>query len=339
MRETELFTCLLRQTGLGELTAEPSRVSGGYMHRMYRLETAAGAYAAKLMNPEIMKRPGVFENYRRAEMLEGVLEKNRIPVVGALELNGRKMQEIAGQYIYIFPWIDGRAISWAEITENHCRAVGEILGRIHGILRSDGKNDVAKIDVDWNGLISGAEGVCPNLANALRERLALLVRAQDDYNAAVAALPDITTITNGDMDCKNVLWSEGRPFVIDLECLNYGNPMMDMFILALSWAGGDACRMNYAHLRAFISSYARVYGPLDADPEKLYGLGFSWLEWLEYNAKRALGIECADAEEQRLGLDEALNTLNRIVYYDSLRGALPANINKWISEVNTHEHP
>ena len=36
---------IVQQFGLGELTALPQRVSGGYMHRMYKVETLAGVYA------------------------------------------------------------------------------------------------------------------------------------------------------------------------------------------------------------------------------------------------------------------------------------------------------
>lgn len=326
MNETALFNELLHKCGLGSLTAPPRRVHGGYMHRMYRLDTASGAYAVKLMNPVIMDRQGALENYRRAESLERLLEENRIPIVAAMEINGAKLQRVGEQYMYVFPWIDGSAVGWDRITEYHCRAAGVILARIHKILRLEERCAVADISIDWKPYIIKAKSDCPALANALKDNLTLLVRAQDEYNAAAAALPDVVTITDGDMDSKNVMWVDERPLVIDLECLDFGNPMMDMFILALSWAGGAACDMDYARLKAFMRAYTHKYGSLDTDPKKLYGLGFIWLEWLEYNTKRALGIECADAEEQKLGHEEALATLKRIVYHDSIRDRLMANI-------------
>lgn len=40
------------------------------------------------------------------------------------------------------------------------------------------------------------------------------------------------------------------------------------------------------------------------DWKTLSGVGFAWLDWLEYNTKRALRIECGDEEEQKLGIRE-----------------------------------
>lgn len=40
-------------------------------------------------------------------------------------------------------------------------------------------------------------------------------------------------------------------------------------------------------------------------------LAYTWLEWLEYNLRRALG-ECADENEKMIGVAEAKNTLDRI---------------------------
>ena len=91
--------------GLGELKAPAERVYGGLMHSMYRMVTDKGRYAVKLLNPEIMKRPDVFENYRIAEGLENKLQEAGIPIVPALEFTGSKMQCINGQYFYIFNWV------------------------------------------------------------------------------------------------------------------------------------------------------------------------------------------------------------------------------------------
>ena len=48
-------------------------VSGGLMHRMYRVETDGGKYAVKHLNPIIMKRPDALANYAKAEKLEETL--------------------------------------------------------------------------------------------------------------------------------------------------------------------------------------------------------------------------------------------------------------------------
>ena len=99
----QLFEKLL----LGQVTSPISPVSGGFMHRMYKVCTENQTYAVKLLNPEIMKRPAAMSNYKKAERLEAILESARIPIVPALIFDGKKMQEFQGNYFYIFDWHEG----------------------------------------------------------------------------------------------------------------------------------------------------------------------------------------------------------------------------------------
>ena len=100
-----IFNEIISKLNLGTLTAPAERVYGGYMHKMYRLETEKGKYAVKLLNPEIMKRPDVFENYMMAEALEKKLQERSVPIVPALEFSGSKMQCVNNQYFYVFNFI------------------------------------------------------------------------------------------------------------------------------------------------------------------------------------------------------------------------------------------
>ena len=348
--ETEaFFQEAVKQVGLGELTAPPQRVQGGFLHKMYKLQTASGVYALKLLNPVIMRRADAMGNYQRAEKLERVLEKNDIPVITALEKNGEKMQCLDGQYYYLFDWSEGKALDWHEIGEEHCRIAGKLLAKIHRIPCeenrkspeqkagkgaeeevveiSGGDNQEARaqealFDVDWDGYIRQAAAACPEIAGELAENRELLYLAQKEYNAAVRSVPDVRCICDGDMDCKNVLWADGKPFLIDLECLDYGNPFTEMFQLALSWAGGAVCELDTGRFAGFVDAYRGEYGEVPVDWKVLSGVGYSWLDWLAYNVRRALGIECGDEEERQLGIRETHETIRRIRYYHSVREEL-----------------
>lgn len=333
------FEIILKKFGLGNLTAQPQRVTGGYMHKMFKLETTTGKYAIKLLNPLIMKRQDALENYKRAEYLERILSENDIPIVPALEMNGVRLQCLDEQYFYLFKWTDAKALGWHAIKEEHCRTAGNLLARIHQIpLQSfrSGKTDSPdagigqeepfkfdvsdrKFQIDWDMYILQAEKMQSELTEELAENRELLYEAQQEYNAAIDSAPDIVCITDGDMDCKNVLWKDGEPLIIDLECLDFGNPILEMFQLGLSWAGGDVCEIDLARLRAFLTAYRSEYGEINVDWKRLSGVGFSWLDWLEYNTKRALLIECGDEEEQKLGIRESHATIRRIVYYQLVR--------------------
>lgn len=298
------------------------------MHKMYKLETTTGTYAVKLLNPTIMKRPDALGNYQRAEKLESVLQQNNIPCVPALEIDGRKMHCVDGQYVYIFNWVNGKSILWENLTKEHCETAGNLLAKIHKIEQTNEPFETDKIHVDWDAYIARSKENCPEIATALAKHRDLLYTAQEQYNQAIRSMPSITTICDGDMDCKNILWVDDKPLLIDLECLDYGNPYWEMFRLALDWSGDVICKINFEYLNAFLSAYRQEFGELSIDLSSLYGLGFGWLDWLDYNVKRALMLECEDEEERRLGIEQVLGTLPRIVYYASVREELLAHLPK-----------
>ena len=124
------ISALFRQCGLGNICGSIEPVSGGLMHKMYKVRTETDTYAVKCLNPEVMKRPGVLDNYKRAEALERILEKECIPIVPALSFEGKKMIEAGGRFYYIFHWQVGRITDDNAISKSQCYLAGEILGRI-----------------------------------------------------------------------------------------------------------------------------------------------------------------------------------------------------------------
>ena len=132
-----------------KLKQPPLRLSGGLMHKMYKLETDQGIYALKLLNPFIMQREDAMENYREAERLESILEQKKIPILPALSVYGSKMQEMEGFYFYLFPYYRGTVLKNSEVTEEHCRKIGKILARIHSIDKKNGDGILPKMSIDW----------------------------------------------------------------------------------------------------------------------------------------------------------------------------------------------
>lgn len=319
MESSALFSHILSNLNLGTLTVKPQRVTGGYMHKMYKIETTTGKYAVKLLNPSIMKRPDVFKNYQRAEYLENVLQEHKIPVVNAMEIDGRKMHCIDNQYFYVFQWVHGRVLAWEEIKIEHCEIAGAILAKIHKIKQIEKPFIREPICIDWDTYIEMAKTLCPEIEAELIRNRELLYHAQNEFNYTLNNIPAVTCICDGDMDSKNVLWVDGNPLIIDLECLDYGNPFLEMFQLALSWSGNVLCDIDYERLKSFILSYQQEYGDINFDWNVLYGIGFGWLEWLEYNMKRALMLECDNEEERTLGIEQVHEIIKRIIYYHSIK--------------------
>ena len=323
-----LIKKLFETLSLGIVTAPVVPVSGGFMHRMYKVCTGKHTYAVKHLNCEIMKRPVAMSNYKKAERLEAILEEAGIPIVPALTFNGKKMQELQDNYFYIFDWHDGSITDWNNITPEQCWKAGNIQGKIHAIkterVKATEPNEPELSTIDWDEYITQAAEY-KEVESLLKENFLLLEYAQIELNKARLALPNITTIIDEDMDPKNVMWKNGEPVVIDLECLDYGNPGSSAIQLSLQWSGITLCNFDSEKQKSFFQGYLAAYDNGFRDYKSVFGLTYTWIEWLEYNIQRALGAS-QDKTEQEMGLSEVKNTINRIKYIREMEDKIKSNL-------------
>lgn len=287
----------------------------------------SGIYAVKHLNSEIMKRPDALENYARAEQIERILEKNNIPIVPALVLGGKKMQNIDGQFFYVFKWQKGQIADWNHITKEECYKAGNILGRIHAIEpRKVERKSLPPSQIDWQSYRTEAKKKDSEIASLLEQNEELLTLAEKELNKARASLPAMLCLSNGDMDPKNIMWENGNPWVIDLECLDYGNPVLDALQLALQWSGIVTCDMDINKMLAFFYGYLEAYDNGFRGYGEIVGVAYTWVEWIEYNIQRALG-NCMDEAERELGISEVRNTIHRIQYIQEMEPQIQAALN------------
>lgn len=315
----DIFYKICRKLGLGNIVEAPKQMTGGLMHKMYTLFTDKGRYAIKLLNPYVMERETAAENYRIAEELENVLEDNSIAIIPALRFRRQKMQEIEGQFFYLYEWYAGKALRGKEIAGEHCRRIGTVLAQIHKIQRIESPFIRSEIHIDWESYMKQIEGVDANLHALLSENHDLLCESQEKGNKAIKEIPPVVTICHNDMDSKNVLWKGYEFRIIDLECLSYSSPYMELLEMALCWSGYEECNIDIGLFGEFISAYSLNGGVTLRDYENIYDSNFSRLEWLEYNLKRALGKECDTCADQQLGVSEVEKTIAHIVYYHNVK--------------------
>lgn len=339
--EQKILEKLCKEYNLGELIQSPTRLTGGFMHKMYSLFTTQGKYAVKLLNPFIMQREDAMDNYRTAEVFERGLEQTDIPILPALTFDGKKMQCMDGQYFYLYEWYDGKALKSEEIRSYHCEKIGGILAKIHGwkLPQTIGagtevgqelcevKYEREELHIDWDDYIEKLAGKNPELSELLRGNRALLYESQEKGNLAIKKLPTTLAICHNDMDSKNVLWNGDECRIIDLECLSYSSPVMELYELALCWSGYEVCNIDFALFQSFLRAYEKARGMLPTDWETVYYSNNGRLEWLEYNIKRALGIECSE-EEIEMGIEQVKETMDHVLYYHEAKTEILACVEK-----------
>jgi len=322
MNRDLFFTKLSTELQLGDLLSEVSEVTGGLTHKMYKFETKQGRYIVKLLNPHIMKRATALGNFKRADELEEILRKHNIPIIPSLNFNNNKMQEIDGQFFYVYEWYSGLALTGKEIQKNNCEIIGSVLANIHNIdIRSE-KYTRDEINIDWNKYIELSKEQGSPIFSLLKDKEILLYDSQIKGNLAIKNIPDIISICHNDLDSKNVLWVNDSFKIIDLECLNYSNPYLELLELALCWSGYEECNIKFDYLKAFINAYFKDNRNVNMDWETLYYSNYGRLEWLEYNVKRALLLECDTKDEQELGINQVKETISHVIYYDSIKSEL-----------------
>lgn len=323
--ELQLLEKICQQCHLGALQCQPLKLKGGFLHKMYSLFTTKGRYAVKLLNPYIMQRETAKENYCIAEKLELMLEEKKIPIIPALVFENKKMQNIEGQFFYLYEWYNGKALRDEEIKEIHCQRIGKLLAQIHGLDRHEDaswKRD--EMYIDWDFYIEQFSSKNKELYNLLVENRSLLYESQNNGNTAIKKLPPVVSVCHNDMDSKNVLWIGTDCRIIDLECLDYASPFLELYELALCWSGYENCQIDYDLFRCFLLSYAEAGGCLPTDWESIYWCNNGRLEWLEYNLKRSLGIECS-AEEIETGISQVKETIAHVIYYHNAQNDIIRN--------------
>lgn len=320
-----LFAHICAALHLGDMTAPPVQLSGGYTHRMFCLTTAQGRYAVKLLNPEIMARPDAPGNFARAEALEAQLEAAGLPILPAKAIGGHKMQQVDGQHLYVFDYFDGRTLQDGEIPPAHCALMGRTLAQIHTVLPCETADDPAAPPPDWPPLVAALlrEPETRAWGADMHRALPLLIRVTRAMTLAAARLPRRMALCHNDMDAKNVLWQGDVFRIIDLECLGFANPEQELLDLAISWAG---YALDEEKFRAFVAAYLAAGGRITASPADLYDSRRNHLDWLAYNARRAL---FEDHEERRTGREQIEGTLHKLAYDQRNR----ARILGWMSEV------
>lgn len=326
MNINDFFSKLVLNLKLGKLIEEPSRVNGGLIHKMYKIVTDKNKYIVKLLNPNIMKRPTALANYEKADKYEIMLKENNIEAIYSIEFNDKKLQRQDEQYFYVYNWYDGKSLKDGEIKNINCKKIGKQLAEIHNItLKKDIWIDNPK-NIDWKYYIDLAKEKKSPVYDLLFDKIDILNNSMRKGNEVISQLPNFIAVCHNDLDSKNVLWINDEYKIIDLECLGYSNPYLELFTLALCWAGYESCNVSFCLFKTFMKSYFENSKlSRNINWEALYYANNSRLEWLEYNIKRALMLESSSQEEQQLGINEVRKTIEHVVYYDSIKNEILKN--------------
>lgn len=301
--------------GLGDPVCEPETVSGGALHRMWRLTTIRGVYALKELNPTIMRKPHIYEAYRLTERIAAALATHDIPAITALAPNGDPLQTIKDTTFLVYPWVDGVIYGPDSVAPERARHIGTILGRIHTLQLQFAELDAPEWEPlpeeDWDVLTFHAADMKISWAYPVRALLPQLLAWSKQEAEAGHVLSKTMVVSHRDLDQKSVIWhNERTPYLIDWEAAGLINPTVELVRAALSWSGLHVGLPQEETFTAVMEGYVQAGGTIhNTGIDALHGVMGHYLGWLLFSMRRSTGESITSEEERQLGIEETAKTL------------------------------
>lgn len=297
-----------------------SKLTGGLMHKMFKVETNKGIYAIKMLNQEVMKRETSYSNFVLSETISNLAKENGIPVSSAIKIDNSFIIKFEDNYFMIFDFVNGKTLKDEEITIEHCKKIGAILSNIHSLDYSHLGLDTIILEdhfsVDWEIYTKNEKfnSMCYKeiYLNNYPKYYSIMKKVLENLNKSNTTL----TLCHKDMDPKNVMWSNGQPIVIDWESASLSNPYRELLEDALCWSGFLSNNFSEEKFLAVVNEYAKNKNISNVDwYAVIYGNLVGRFGWLDYNLKRSLGLKSNDFEEMKLAEKEVSKTIEEINRY------------------------
>lgn len=305
---------------LGNPLRVPVAVTGGFHHKMWRLDTNKRSFAVKELsgdlNPDDKTTALHFET---TEAVATEFASRNIPAVCALRHNNQSLQTIEGSGYLVYPWVEARALHRQQIDFRHVERVAQIFANMHSADVHVPELQEEKFEVHpeekLTALVEFAHSRNSRRTSELSEHLPLFLQQVSRHERAATFLLDHRVVSHGDLDHKNVLWTErGDPLLIDWESARRLNPTHEIILEALDWSG-ITLDFSEGMFNHFIAVYLRSggVGSFDEVEAAFHCVIGDWVNWLMYNVGRSIDLE--DDELRRVGaeqVDLALATLLRL---------------------------
>ncbi len=314
----EKFENVFKKLNLKDIVIEVSPITGGLLHKMYKVTTNKGVYAIKKLNPLVMQRRGSYDNYVRSEKISRYLIEGGINGISSLgNINNFIIKE-EDDYYMAFPWLEGHILSSLNLNINHVKKIGHLLGRIHKIGNNYPKEKLASLkeNINWRNYL----GVNDFFDQNYKLITMLDNKAINSYNK----LTKNVLISHLDMDLKNVMWDkDDNPYLIDFESANYVNPTFDLLDVSLYWSLAET-DFNFSYFKEFISSYLEENNlNYDEVPLAIDSIYKNHLGWLAYNLDKLI-LNSKDKE----ALEEVNKAINSINNYFKIMPLISEYLNK-----------
>lgn len=288
---------------------------------MWRLETTTGCYAVKqFANDMDMSDGPTRARLNATEATAWEFARRGIPALASLPVDGEHLQVLDDVGYLVFPWTTSKARKRNAIDQHHADIVADILARMH---QADIHVPGLGEPVSWpvtaerlEELLAVAQQRNVREAMHIQERLGDILDVIERQPEAQVVLSAWQVVSHGDLDHKNVLWSdEGEPLIIDWESARPINPVYEVLMEALDWSGVTA-HFDHRPFEHFLSVYTEAGGVIPAGmiPAAFDAILGAWINWMLFNVGRAAGIE--DLRQRAIGTGQIDIAVSALLHLD-----------------------
>lgn len=295
-----------------------SILTGGLMHKMYKVDTNNHSYAVKVLNNEVMNREGALNNFILSEKIARLAKDNGISSCPAILINNSPLTKYKDNYYMIFEYIDAYKKEYKDITLEDVSKIGKLTARIHLLKYNDLNIPVDEDNYEiynWEEYLSNSQiqnkKYFDLYKNEYKKYSSLQRRAIERFKS----IKIDNTICHRDMDLKNILWDkDNNPVIIDWESAGFSNPLVDLIEIGFSLSGVNDYEFDGIKFKTFISEYNKIIPIKNITKDDLYSTLVGKFEWLKYNLDRSLNLIMVNEDEARLGEDEVYKTIKDISF-------------------------
>lgn len=236
----------LSRYALGRLL-EIQGVSEGIENTVYFIFTDAGEYVLTLF--ETQKKENL---HYYLELMNHAAQAKTVPTpVLVVDRQGQYLNELCGKPATLVERLAGTTA--AEVTEKHCRIIGDALARLHQVMSSFRKQHANRRGLAW--MISAGEKLFSLLPDEEKPLLRDEINYQREHSAA--GLPQGTI--HADLFRDNALFQNDRlGGVIDFYYACTDVLLYDLAIVVNDWCMEENGRLDASRYQALIGAYRSV---------------------------------------------------------------------------------
>lgn len=315
---------------LGSPLSVPSKVLGGLIHHMWRIDTDKGVYAIKQLSKHILLTPQVREQYEITEKIAKEFKRQGMPAITSIEQkNGKSLIDVENDTFIAYPWVEAHALCPSKITRDQANIIAGLLARMHQMHLDVPEILMPVYTIESNDRIQRLNEKSRELnlpfSHALAESLDMLVRINTQYETIIPLLQKNEVMSHGDLDPKNVLWNaDHQPFLVDWESARLLNPTQEILNAALDWGGIATGALSWEIFRSMLEAYQKAGGVLRMDELEaaLIAISGNWINWLLFNIERSISLAGSSSSEYQERIEQVNQTVRTILLLENNKAAL-----------------